>query len=266
MAEAFDPHPAAAMLAEAWRSGTLLAELPYAVRPATMAEGYDIQDRLIAELGRPVVGWKLGLGSAVQKRQSGVGRSIAGRVLGSHLHRPGDEVPLPNSAPVTVEFEIAYILGRDIRPDDAEFSVTDAVAEVRAAFELVLSRFVDRRAVGWPSFAADNAAFQALILGEAIEPARLDELVRTLVVTIDGKEMARGLSGEDATEPAGALADLVATARERGMTLPKGSVVSTGTLSKPFDIAAPTAEIGARLLGTELGFRTRVDLGNGPQS
>ena len=52
----------------------------------------------------------------------------------------------------------------------------------------------------------------------------------------------------------------------RSMTLPKGSVVSTGTLSKPFDIAAPTAEIGARLLGTELGFRTRVDLGNGPQS
>ena len=140
---------------------------------------------------------------------------------------------------MTVEFEIAYILGRDIRPDDAEFSVTDAVREVRAAFELVLSRFVDRRAVGWPSFAADNAAFQALILGEAIEPARLDELVGTLVVTIDGKEMARGLSGEDATEPAGALADLVATARERGMTLPKGSVVSTGTLSKPFDIATP---------------------------
>ena len=43
MAEAFDPHPAAAMLAQAWRSGTLLAELPRAVRPATMAQGYDIQ-------------------------------------------------------------------------------------------------------------------------------------------------------------------------------------------------------------------------------
>jgi 2-keto-4-pentenoate hydratase len=223
MAEAFDPHPAAAMLAEAWRGGTLLAELPQALRPATMAEGYDIQDRLIVELGRPVVGWKLGLGSAVQKRQSGVGRSIAGRVLGSHLHRPGAEVRLPNAAPVTVEFEIAYVLGRDIRPDEAEFPVIDAVAEVRAAFELVLSRFVNRRTVGWPSFAA-------------------------------------------ATDPAGALAYLVATARERGMTLPKGSVISTGTVSKPFDIAAPTAEISARFLGTELGFRTRADLGNGTQS
>jgi len=264
MGEAFDPRPAAAMLADAWRSGTMLAELPRAVRPRTMAEGYDIQDRLIVELDRPVVGWKLGLGSAVQKRQTGVGRSIAGRVLGSDLYRPGDEVPLPHAA-VTVEFEIAYILGRDIRPDEAEFLVTDAVAQVRPAFELVLSRFVNRRAVGWPSFAADNAAFQALVLGEAIDPARLDELVRSLVVSFGGKEMARALSGEYATYPASALADLVATARERSITLPKGSIVSTGAVAKPFDIAAPTAEIGAQFLGTELGFRTRVGLGNGTQ-
>ena len=71
MAEAFDPHPAAAMLAQAWRSGTLLAELPRAVRPATMAQGYDIQDRLIAELGRPVVGWKLGLAARCRSGSPG---------------------------------------------------------------------------------------------------------------------------------------------------------------------------------------------------
>lgn len=265
MSETFDPAPAASMLADAWRSGALLAELPAAVRPRTMAEGYDVQDRLIAALGRPVVGWKLGVGSAVQKRQSGVGRSIAGRVLGSHLHRPGDTVPLPNAAPVTIEFEVAYVLGRDVLPDEAAFPVLEAVAEVRAAFELVLSRFVDRRAVGWPSFAADNGAFQALVLGGPVEPARLDELARTLVVTVDGEEAARSLSGEDATDPAGALADLVATARERGMVLPKGSVVSTGTVSKPFNLAAPAAGIGARFLDAELEFRTHVAQGNSAQ-
>ena len=94
------------MLAEAWHGGNLLTELPAAVRPQTLAQGYDIQDRLMATLDRPVVGWKLGMGSAVQKRQSGVGRSIAGRILGSHLYHDGDTVPLPNAAPVTVEFEI----------------------------------------------------------------------------------------------------------------------------------------------------------------
>lgn len=262
MRDAFDPAPAAAVLADAWRSGALLEELPEAVRPRTMAEGYDVQDRLIAGLGQPVAGWKLGVGSARQKRQLSVGRSIAGRVLASRLYRPGDTVPLPNAAPATVEFEIAYVLGRDVLPDEPASPVLEAVGEVRAAFEVVLSRFTDRRAVGWPSFAADNAAFQTLVLGAPLDPARLGELAAGLVVTLDGEEAARALTGEDATDPEAALADLVATARERGMVLPKGSVISTGTVSKPFDVAAPSAEVRARFLGVELGFRTRVGRGN----
>ena len=267
MHERFDTAPAAALLADAWRSGHLLTELPADLRPRTLLEGYDVQDALIAMLDQPVAGWKLGVGSATQKRQSGVGRSIAGRILHSRLFRPGDEVLLPNTAPVTIEFEIAYVLGRDIRPDDDAFPVLDAVAEVHTAFELVLSRFVDRRAVGWPSFAADNAAFQALVLGPAIDPASLPELVRSLVVTVDGAEAAKSLSGDDATDPAVALGDLVATARERGMTLPKGSIISTGTVSKPFNIAAATARISARAAGMELGCTiTRDARRNAPPS
>ena len=258
MSRSFDPAPAAAMLAEAWRNGALLAELPPAIRPQTLAQGYDIQDRLVADLGHPAVGWKLGVGSTLQKRQSGVGRSLAGRVLGSRLYRAGDTVPLPNAAPVTIEFEIAYILGRDVRPDEAGFPVMDAVAEVRVAFELVLSRFIDRRAVGWPSFAADNGAFQALILGDRIEQDQVPDLVSSLVVMADGREAARSLFGEEATDPAAALADLVAMARERDMVLPRGSIVSTGTVSKPFNIASPSVTISARFLGTELAFRTEA--------
>ena len=254
----FDPTPAAELLADAWRSGALLTELPAAIRPRTIAEGYDVQDRLIAVLGEPVAGWKLGAGSVAQKRQSGAGRSIAGRILRHRLYPSGATVPLPNNAPVTIEFEIAYVLGRDIEPEEKEFPVLDAVAEVRIAFELVRSRFVDRRAVGWPSFAADDAAFHALVLGETIDPARAAELADTLVVTIDGNEAARSLSGDDATDPATAFTDLVATARERGMRLPRGSIVSTGTVSKPFNVVAP-AKISARFLDTELGFRTLVD-------
>jgi len=254
----FDPRPAGALLASAWRSGELLTELPAEVRPRTMTEGYDVQDWLIAELGHASAGWKLGVGSVLQKRTSGVGRSIAGRILKPYVHRTGDTVLLPNAAPVTVEFEIAYILGRDILPGEPDLPIRDAIAEVRVAFELVLSRFVDRRAVGWPSFAADNGAFQALVLGDAVAPDRLDDVVTSVVVTADGDEAARALSGEDATDPEAALADLVAVARERGMPLSKGSIISTGTVSKPFSIAAPSTTIRAGFLGAELHFRTRV--------
>ncbi len=251
---AFDPAPAARVLVEASRTGTLLPELSEPIRPRTMAEGYDIQDRVVAALGHPVAGWKLGLGSPLQKRRSGVGRAVAGRILGPHLHRDGDVITLPNAAPVTVEFEIAYVLGRDVSPDEASFDIRDVVAEVRVAFELVLSRFVDRRAVGWPSFAADNAGFQALVLGEAIPADRVAAVADSLVVDFDGAARARALTGEEATDPEAALADLVAIAGERSMVLPRGSVISTGTVSEPFDVAAPCSVIRARFLDRELGF------------
>jgi 2-keto-4-pentenoate hydratase len=253
-AERFDLALAAAILADAWKSGSLLSELPRDVRPRTMSQGYDIQDVFVAQLGDATVGWKLGVGSAVQKRQSGAGRSIAGRLLTSRVYCNDDIVPLPNAAPVTVEFEVAYVLGLDVQPDEKAVAGLDVVSEVRAAFELVLSRFVDRRAVGWPSFAADDAAFQALVVGSPLDYSRISELV----VELDGQEAARSVFGEDATDPEAALCDLISLARERKMVLPRGSIISTGTVSKPFNIASPAAFVWARFLETELGFQTQV--------
>lgn len=253
----FDPTQAAAILAEAWRSGALLKELPEAVRPRTMTEGYDIQDSLIAQMGLSSVGWKLGIGSHAQKRDFGVGRSVAGRIPTNALYRHGETVELPNAAPVTVEFEIAYVLGRDILPGEADFPILTAVSDTRVTFELVLSRFIDRRSVGWPSFAADNGACQAVVLGDVISQADIPALVEGLVVFVDGEEKARALTGDDVTDPVAAFADLVAIARERQMVLPKGSLISTGTVSKPFNVVARTAEITARFLGRELSIRTQ---------
>ena len=253
MTEAFDPMPAAALLAETWRSGELLQALPEAIRPRTLNEGYDVQDRLVAMLGEPVVGFKLGVGSRKARRDSGVGASIAGRVLANRLYAPGDRVPLSNDAPVTVEFEIAYVLARDVAPDDDVSDPLSVVGEARAAFELVLSRFVDRRAVGWPSFAADDGAFAALILGEVIASDEVAEATSSLVVKVDGVDRARAATGDDETVPGEALADLLALARDRGMTLPRGTIVSTGTLSAPFNLSG-AARIEARYLDRSLAF------------
>ncbi len=265
MSEKFDLEAAAAILAEAWRDGTQLTHLPEPIRPRTMADGYDVQDRLIQQMGLSTCGWKLGIGSLAQKRDLGVGRSVAGRIPSNALYRHGGVVALPNAAPVTVEFEIAYVLARDILADEAPFPAIDAVAETRVSFELVLSRFVDRRAVGWPSFAADNGACQAVVLGDTISRSDISALTGSLVVLVDGVEQARAVTGEDVTNPEAAFADLVAIARERGMNLPGGSIISTGTVSRPFNVAARTAEITARFLGHALTVHTRAPAsGNAP--
>ena len=67
----FDPRPAAKLLAEAWRSGNAIDTLADGIRPGNVHEGYDIQDLFMAEIAQPIVGWKLGLGSAPQKVQTG---------------------------------------------------------------------------------------------------------------------------------------------------------------------------------------------------
>jgi len=253
MTAAFNPEPAARFLADVWRGSKQVTELPQAMRPADIHQGYDIQDRLIALLGDKVVGWKLGVGSTKFKQQSGVGRSIAGRVLASRRHDPGTTARLTYAAPVTIEFEIAFVLGKDI---DHNFSgdVKNAIAETRVTFELVMARFVDRRTVGWPSFAADDSGFEALIVGERIEEKDIPALLSSLVVSVDGQEKARAATGDDATDPYGALADLITVARERKMVLPKGSIISTGSASMPFAVSMPKAEIAASYLGKKLSF------------
>lgn len=255
MSKPFDPTPAASLLATHWKNGTQLAELPAEIRPGTLQEGYAVQDRLIAAMGEKTAGWKLGVGSPLGMRSAGLDRPLVGRILASHCYRSGDTVRLPNQAPVTVEFEIAFVLGRDIEPGDAPASALDAVAATHPAFELVLSRFVDRRAAGWPSFVGDSVGFEASVIGDPIDPGQIAEVVRTVTVAANGKEMARGLTGEDLTDAVKSLDYLIAHARERGIALKRGEIVSAGAIAKPFDLTRP-AEIVARFLNAELRVRT----------
>jgi 2-keto-4-pentenoate hydratase len=253
MIGSFNPEPAAAFLADVWRGSRQVAELPLALRPADIGQGYDIQDPLVQRLGDPAVGWKLGVGSPKLKQQSGVGRSIAGRILGSRRHGPGSHIRLSFAAPVTIEFEIAFVLGQAIDQTFDE-DIRSAIAETRVTFELVMARYIDRRTVGWPSFAADNSGFEALVVGEPIDDQKVPELLSSLVVMVDGQERARAATGDDATDPYGAFADLVAIARERNMLLPKGSIISTGSASMPFALSAPRTSVAGSYLGRTFSF------------
>jgi 2-keto-4-pentenoate hydratase len=254
VSDAYDPAAAAALLAAAWKDGTRLVELPAAVRPRTLQQGYDVQDALIDRLGDRVAGWKLGVGSPNAMRMTGAQRPIAGRVLAAACYGLGETVTIANGASVVVEFEIAFVLARDIAPGTAPHSPLDAVSDTRVTFELVQSRFVDRRAVGWPSFAADNAAFRTLVVGPAMASERIRTLVDEVIVRVDGRETARGAVGDDRTDAIASLDALFAHAAERGITLQRGMIVSTGSVSQPFDLGA-SGTVVAAAPGIELEVR-----------
>lgn len=248
----FDPAPGAALIADAWRDGRQLAELPPEARPRDISQGYDVQERLMAKLGEPVGGWKLGVGSAAALRQFSLPSPLAGRVLRSRFHADGNRIVLPGKGPVTVEFELAFVMGRDIAPGEKLADPMSAVSEVRPTFELVLSRFVNRRAVGWPSFVADSVGFAALVVGEPIDAASIDAVAGSVVLSHEGREVARGLEGDELTYPRIAFDWLLAHASQRGQSIRRGEIATLGAIGKPFD--AVEGRVEAAFLGKRLGF------------
>jgi 2-keto-4-pentenoate hydratase len=243
----FDPAPAARLLTDATNSRTQFKELPEANRPGSLDQGYDIQDRMARDAGTPgglmdtVAGWKLGLGSANAMKGANLTRPVIGRVLKGRLYKDGDTIRVPAHLKALVEIEIAFTLGRDVTPADTFSNPLDAVADTHIACELVLSRYIDRTKVGLPSFVADSVGFHALVVGQKLDVKTIETVARTAVVHVDGKETAGCQTGGDTIDAIWSLGQLMAHARERGLILRKGEIVTTGTITKPFDAPAPSS-------------------------
>ena len=251
----FDAALAAELLAKAWLDDAQIVEIPAHARPRTLSEGYDIQDLVASRIGERTVGWKLGLGSPNAMRKAGLDRPIVGRVAASRRFEAGATVELRSLAPVTIEFEIAFVLARDIAPGEAPSTPITAVESIHLTCELVRARFVDRRAVGWPSFVADDSGFRALVVGPGISAASSQQVVDAIAVHVDAAEAAGGVQGGERTDPMASLSALLAHCAERGITLRKGEIVSTGTVSVPFDLAQRAANLVASANGVGFAFR-----------
>ena len=261
MSPSFDPVPAARLLAGATNSRTQFAALPEASRPRTRAEGYDIQDRMAADAGASggltdaVAGWKLGLGSVNGMKGACLTRPVIGRVLKGRLYKDGDAIPVPSGLQALVEIEIAFTLGRDVAPTDTLANPLEAIADTHIACELVLSRFIDRKVVGLPSFVADSVGFHALVVGQKLDIKTIETVARTAAVSVDGKQTAGCQTGGDTIDAVWSLGQLMAHAAERGLTLRKGQIVTTGTITRPFDAPTPS-----RLVVTATGAGLRFSL------
>ncbi len=259
----FDPAPAAASLAAAMNERRRFDALPEAQRPRTIAEGYDIQDRLAADALRGVglkdkpAGWKLGMGSVNAMKGASLDRPLIGRVFASRLTEAGAAVEGPAGAMALIEIEIAFTLSRDVAPTETVSNPLDVVARANFVSEIVLSRYVDRTKVGLPSFAADSVGFHSLVIGPQVEPSAIAGIARSLTVTLDGKPAVGAQTGDDALDPVTMLAALMRHARDRGITLRKGEIVTTGTLSKPFDAPIPST-IEAKADGVSLKYTLKA--------
>ena len=254
----FTAQRTADLLLQTWRSGVLLTALPGHLKPELLSQGYDIQDRLIASAGGRRAGWKLGVGSPAALRAGNLTRPLIGQLESGRCHRSGAHVGLPAQTPVTIECEVAFVLDRDIPPQLGRLPEPSDIRATCVSFEVVRSRFVDRKQVGWPSFVADNVGFEALVVGDqlckGIDDALLADLAASTAVYVDDEARARGLIGDAATDPRASLTALYAHAAERGYLLKAGDVISTGAMCQPFDLKGSGHRLTARFLNQELTF------------
>lgn len=213
--------------------------LPAACAPRDIEEAYAIQDEFVALKSRacgPVVGYKIALTTPQMRRFVGLHDSIGGCLHAQQVVRAPASVRAADYGRLLVEFEIALILGGDLKASAAAYTphlVADAVAAVMPAFEIADDLGADYATLGSRGLelAADNAWNEGAVLGRALEDWRGIDLTSVRgVACVNGKIVGEGRGADALGSPLAALAWIANHLRGRGRYLRKGDVVITGSL------------------------------------
>ena len=201
--------------------------------PASATAAYEAQNQHSDLIDSPSLGWKVGATSAVSQEKLGVKAPICGPVFERTIFQSGDKVDLSGfHHQPGLESEFAFTIGLTVRPGGpamTALTVREMVSTVHVAIELVCSRFEENFAADPALLVADGALHAGLVLGPGSEPDKVPDLTgHQLRTLIDGREIAVGTGFEVLGDPYESLAWLCNHLNKRGLTLPSGSVVTTG--------------------------------------
>jgi 2-keto-4-pentenoate hydratase len=228
---------AAETLVAARRDGIALAELAPDMRPATMAEGYRIQNRVRTlwcdTAGDRVAGWKIGATAAPVQDKFGVKEPFAGPFFGKTVFASPAQMPAVRLHHRAIESEFAFRFGRAVTPQSAPFdraALVSAVDAVVPAFEIVSPRFTDLLFGRAPTAVADCALNAAFVFGTPYTNwQQLDLPKHTVRLTVNGKPVAEGTGAAVLGDPMTVLVWAANHLSQQGITIEAGQIISTGT-------------------------------------
>lgn len=254
MTPSFDPRPAARRLAAAWKSGGRVPGLPEAERPSDIEQAYAIQAALRDEIGEGIAGWKIG-GASVSGRHANPDAPTFGFLWPSRMRASGATLEAPAPGTLTIEIEIAVRFARTAYPAQEPLQPAEMIDAAYVAAEIVCSRYLDGKAAGPLSFLADDAGFHAFVQGDSLRGATQSSLLHAPAALYrDGQAVGEPLYGDDCTDPLVALELFWARMAARGGEVAAGSIITTGTLIKPFE-SAPAGDYEGRLGDRRVAFR-----------
>jgi 2-keto-4-pentenoate hydratase len=207
----------------------------------SVAEAYRVQDALAAAAGA-VRAWKVSALIPEQQRGYPTERPVAGPLFAPFVHDSPARVALKSFVTPLLECEIAFLLGHDLPPRDKPYDraeVAEAVEALVPAIEIADCR--------WPSSApdllklADDMGNGAFIAGARLRNWRgIDLRGRDVVLTLDGKEIARGPCAKILGDPLMGVVGLANAQPLPAGGLRRGQIVTTGTCITPVALTEGT--------------------------
>jgi 2-keto-4-pentenoate hydratase len=234
---------AAKFVWDTWQAGGKVREIPAAHRPASRAEGYQVQAKVAKLSGQALFGWKIAATSVAGQKHIGVDGPLAGRLLAKRAFESGAKVSLANNIMKVAEAEFAFRMGRDLPPREQPYAVAEVLAAVESlhpAIEIPDSRYEEFVKVGAPQLIADCACACFFVLGAptVADWRQIDLVEHPVKAFVDGKLAREGKGANVLGDPRVALAWIANELSLANDMLRAGQVVTTGTCVVPVEVAS----------------------------
>ena len=208
----------------------------------TVDEAYRIQLRIMEtkkSSGQVVVGKKIGLTSLAMQAMLGVKEPDYGHILNGMVAMEGEKVPAADLIQPRIEGELAFVLKEDLKgPGITMTEVLRCSEGVIPALEIIDSRITDWK-IKLPDTVADNASSARIVLGGKITPVLgLDLRTVGMVLEKNGEVAATAAGAAVLGHPAQAVAWLADKLAAYGISLRRGEVILSGSLTGAIPVAA----------------------------
>lgn len=245
-----------ALAAELWNARRKGLKIPFPPGLANENDAYSVQDALIQQAQSEPAGWKAGATGIGGPETLGLSGPFIGPLWEEDIYEVTESrvqrIALPgvDEATVLIEIEVAFKFGAKPRSNGRN-DVLDAVTGAAVAFEILGNRFATTPQPPGRAFVADHAGNAAVAIGawhDAFQTLNLPG--STAVLTVNGRESARGDGQAVMGDPVASLCWLTGKVAERGHSVEAGQIVISGAII-PMTAVDVGAELQAELTGME---------------
>lgn len=220
-----------------------------------LADAYGIQDAyaglIEADCGG-VRGFKLAVNGAPQMAHFGVSEPVWARIFADEIHQSGVALLRSGFSDVTIEPELAAVLGSGVAGLSGPVDRAGALAAIdrfHAAIELIDQRGTVAPQLQLPQAVALNVFNAGIVLGEgSLAADALDLANMNVSLDLDGTRTAE-ITGGAPQDPVEAVMWLLNQLSARGITVRPGMVVMCGTHLPMRTLASSTKAVSVSMSG-----------------